>query len=110
MGMMVPEEYGGANLNSLTYAIAMEEVSRACASTSVIMASTTHWFVLYVSHGTDAEAAVSAGPGLARKAGLFSLSNQEVARMHGQVKTVRKDGDNYIVKDGAKDGLQTEGS
>jgi butyryl-CoA dehydrogenase len=37
LGMMVPEEYGGAGLDTVSYVIAMEEVSRACASTSVTM-------------------------------------------------------------------------
>lgn len=37
MGMMVPEEYGGAGMDTVTYAMAMEEVSAACASTGVIM-------------------------------------------------------------------------
>ena len=37
LGMMVPEEYGGAGLDTISYVLAMEEVSRACASTSVTM-------------------------------------------------------------------------
>jgi butyryl-CoA dehydrogenase len=37
MGMMVPEEYGGAGMDSVSYAMCMEEVSAACASTGVIM-------------------------------------------------------------------------
>jgi alkylation response protein AidB-like acyl-CoA dehydrogenase len=37
LGMMAPEEYGGAGLDTVSYVIAMEEVSRACASTSVTM-------------------------------------------------------------------------
>jgi alkylation response protein AidB-like acyl-CoA dehydrogenase len=37
LGMMVPEEYCGAGLDTVSYVIAMEEVSRACASTSVTM-------------------------------------------------------------------------
>jgi len=37
MGMMVPEEYGGAGLDAIAYALAMEEISRACASTATIM-------------------------------------------------------------------------
>ena len=36
-GMMVPEEYGGAGFDALSYVIAIEEVSRACASTGVIL-------------------------------------------------------------------------
>ncbi|XP_069789060.1 short-chain specific acyl-CoA dehydrogenase, mitochondrial isoform X3 [Narcine bancroftii] len=37
LAMEVPEEYGGAGLDCLAYAIAMEEISRGCASTGVIM-------------------------------------------------------------------------
>ncbi len=37
LGMMVPEEYGGSGLDTVSYVLAMEEVSRACASTSVTM-------------------------------------------------------------------------
>lgn len=37
LGMMVPEEYGGSGLGTVSYVLAMEEVSRACASTSVTM-------------------------------------------------------------------------
>ena len=33
----VPESLGGAGLDYLAYAIAMEEISRGCASTGVIM-------------------------------------------------------------------------
>ena len=36
-GMMVPEEYGGAGFDAVSYVIAIEEVSRACASTGVIL-------------------------------------------------------------------------
>src|SRR5687768_15011435 len=37
MGMMVPEEWGGAGMDTVSYAMAMEEISAACASTAVIM-------------------------------------------------------------------------
>jgi butyryl-CoA dehydrogenase len=37
LGIAVPEQYGGAGLDNIAYALAMEEVSRACASTGVIM-------------------------------------------------------------------------
>jgi butyryl-CoA dehydrogenase len=37
LGIMVPQEYGGAGLDALSYALAMEEVSAACASCGVIM-------------------------------------------------------------------------
>ncbi len=37
MGVAIPEAYGGAGMTALAYAIAMEEVSAACASCGVIM-------------------------------------------------------------------------
>lgn len=37
MGMMVPAELGGAGLDTLSYTVALEEISVACASTAVIM-------------------------------------------------------------------------
>lgn len=37
LGMMVPEEYGGAGLDDISYVLAMEEISRGCATTGVIM-------------------------------------------------------------------------
>jgi butyryl-CoA dehydrogenase len=37
MGMAVPEEYGGAGLDVVSYVIALEEISRGCAATGVIM-------------------------------------------------------------------------
>ena len=37
MGMNVAPEYGGAGLDTISYVVAMEEISKACASTGVIM-------------------------------------------------------------------------
>ncbi len=37
MGVAIPEEWGGAGMDNVSYALAMEEISRACASTGVIM-------------------------------------------------------------------------
>ena len=37
MGVAVPEQYGGAGSDNVSYALAIAEVSRACASTGVIM-------------------------------------------------------------------------
>ncbi len=37
LGMAIPAEYGGAGLDTVSYALAMEEISAACASCGVIM-------------------------------------------------------------------------
>ena len=36
LGVTVPEVYGGAEMDTISYVIAMEEISRACASTGGI--------------------------------------------------------------------------
>jgi butyryl-CoA dehydrogenase len=37
MGVAIPEEHGGSNMDYVTYVLAMEEISRGCAGTGVIM-------------------------------------------------------------------------
>src|ERR1700722_9116274 len=37
MGVAIPQEHGGAGMDTISYALAMEEVSAACASCGVIM-------------------------------------------------------------------------
>jgi alkylation response protein AidB-like acyl-CoA dehydrogenase len=39
LGLPFPEKYGGAGLDTLAYIIAVEEVSRACASTGITLAA-----------------------------------------------------------------------
>src|SRR5260370_41228677 len=38
-GLQVPEEYGGANLDTISAAIAMEELGRACGSSGLSRAA-----------------------------------------------------------------------
>ncbi|MFO7886650.1 MAG: acyl-CoA dehydrogenase [Desulfobacteraceae bacterium] len=37
MGMMIPEEYGGENSDTISYVLALSEIAYSCASTSVVM-------------------------------------------------------------------------
>jgi alkylation response protein AidB-like acyl-CoA dehydrogenase len=37
LGMLVPENYGGEDMDTVSYALAMSEIAYACASTAVIM-------------------------------------------------------------------------
>src|SRR5260221_4563370 len=39
MGLPYPEQYGGAGLDTLAYAIAVEEIARACGSTAITLAA-----------------------------------------------------------------------
>ena len=39
MGIAIPQEYGGAGMDYVSYALVVEEISRACGSTGVIMSA-----------------------------------------------------------------------
>jgi butyryl-CoA dehydrogenase len=76
MGMMVPETYGGAGMDAVSYAMAMEEVAAACASTAVVMSVNNSLVCAPISQfGTDEQKKKYLTP-LARgeKLGCFALS------------------------------------
>ena len=55
MGMTVPKEYGGQGADQVSAAICTEELARACASTSDIVAGHTLCCVPILEHGTEAQ-------------------------------------------------------
>src|SRR5262245_50611033 len=79
LGMAVPEEYGGAGLDHVSYVLAMEEISRACASTGVIM-SVNNSLVCdpIFRFGTEAQKQEWLKPlAIGRLLGCFALSEPE---------------------------------
>jgi butyryl-CoA dehydrogenase len=76
MGMMVPEQWGGAGMDTVSYAMAMEEIATACASTAVIMSVNNSLVCAPIAtFGSDAQKKKFLTP-LARgeKLGCFALS------------------------------------
>ena len=55
MGMTVPKEYGGVGADQVCAAICAEELAKACASTSDIVAGHTLCCVPILEHGTEAQ-------------------------------------------------------
>jgi len=54
LGIIIPTEYGGAGLDTISYAIVIEEISRKCASTGVVTSvhnSLTAWPIM--KYGTE---------------------------------------------------------
>ena len=100
LGVAVPEAWGGAGMDTLTYVLAMEEISRACASTGVIM-SVQNSLVCdpIAKFGTDAQKRQWLTP-LARgeRLGCFALSEPEAGSDAAAQKTVaRKDGAGWVI-------------
>src|ERR1700683_2881090 len=55
-GMLVPEAWGGAGTDTVSYAVMLEEVARVCASTAVVISVTSSVAGLPLwKHGTEAQ-------------------------------------------------------
>jgi butyryl-CoA dehydrogenase len=100
MGVAVPEEFGGAGMDTVCYAIAMEEISRACASTGVIMSVNNSLacdpILKFGSEEIKREylAPMAAGKTL----GCFALTEPGAGSDAGSQKTTAvRDGDFYVV-------------
>ncbi len=100
MGMMVPEEWGGAGLDTVSYALAIEEISRVDASVGVIM-SVNNSLVCYGlnKYGSDDQRErylrdLAGG----KKLGAFALSEPEAGSDASNQHTIAVlDGDHYIL-------------
>ncbi|MEM6995739.1 MAG: acyl-CoA dehydrogenase family protein, partial [Myxococcota bacterium] len=100
MGIEVPEQYGGGGLDPMSYVLAMEEVSAACASTGVIM-SVNNSLVCdpLTKFGTDAQKEQWLTPlASGEKLGCFMLSEPEAGSDAAAQKTVAvRDGDEFVI-------------
>ena len=100
LGVAIPETYGGAGLDCISYALAMEEISRACASTGVIM-SVNNSLVCdpIAKFGTEAQKKEFLTPLASGKLlGCFALSEPEAGSdAASQRTTATPDGDSWII-------------
>jgi butyryl-CoA dehydrogenase len=100
LGVAVPEKYGGAGFDTLSYVLAMEEISRACASTGVIM-SVNNSLVCdpLLKFGTEEQKQEFLTPLAAGKLlGCFALSEPEAGSDAAAQKTIaRPDGDDFVI-------------
>ncbi len=100
MGMMVPEEWGGSGLDTISYVIAMEEISRVDASLGVIM-SVNNSLVCYGINeygSADQKERYLRDLASGRKLGAFALSEPEAGSDASNQRTVAtRKGDVYIL-------------
>src|SRR5580700_7634321 len=76
LGMAIPQEYGGAGMDTVSYALAMEEISAACASCGVIMSVNNSLFCdpVYKFGTDDQKKRVLEPVASGRKLGCFGLT------------------------------------
>lgn len=100
MGIDVPERYGGAGLDALSYILVVEEINRACASTGVMLCSHVSLAIEPILRwGSDAQKARWL-PGMARgeKLGCFALSEPASGSDAASMRTsARRDGDDWVL-------------
>ena len=100
LGIAIPEQYGGAGLDTVSYVLALEEVSRACASTGVIM-SVNNSLVCdpLLKFGTEEQKQKWLSPlATGQLLGCFALSEPEAGSDAAAQKTVAtKDGDGWVL-------------
>lgn len=99
MSSYVPEEFGGAGMDYTSYAIIVEELSRGCASTGVLVSAHTSlctWPIL--TFGTEAQKKKYLPMLTSGTIGCFCLSEPNAGSDPGTLTTFAEDkGDHYEI-------------
>lgn len=100
MGMMIPEEYGGEDADTISYVLALSEIAYSCASTSVVMS---------VQNSIVCETLYKFGTKAQKQEYLVPLASGEIIGAFGltepeagsdpvsQETTAVKQGDHYVI-------------
>ncbi|NVJ48234.1 MAG: acyl-CoA dehydrogenase [Cytophagia bacterium] len=104
MGMMVDPKYGGGGMDSVSYVLAMEEISKIDASASVCMSvnnSLVCWGL--EKYGSEEQKQKYLKPlALGEKIGAFCLSEPEAGSDATSQKTTAEDKGDYYLLNGTK--------
>ncbi len=100
MGAFIPEKYGGAGLDQVSYALILEELAVECASTAVIVSahlSLASWPILGLGNDRQRERFL---PRMAtgERIGCFALTEPQAGSdAAGQKTRAIRDGDYYVI-------------
>jgi alkylation response protein AidB-like acyl-CoA dehydrogenase len=111
LGMMVSPEYGGSGLDTISYVLVMEELSKVDASASVVV-SVNNSLVCYglEKYGTEEQKRKYLVPlATGEKLGAFCLSEPEAGSDATSQKTMAVDKGDYYLLNGVKNWI-TNGS
>ncbi len=100
LGMVVPPEYGGTGIDTLRYAIAVEELSRVCGSTGITVAAHNSLAIcpLYLFGSEEQKKRYIPPLAKGEKLGAFGLTEPDAGSDAGGTKTTAVlDGDSYII-------------
>ncbi len=100
MGVAYPDEYGGAGMDYVSYMIAIEEISRSCASTGVIISAHSSLAIDPIFRFGTEEQKQKYMPDLCsgQKIGCHALTEPGAGSDAGSLKTTAKlDGDHWVI-------------
>lgn len=100
MGIAVPEEYGGGGMDYVSYVLALIEISKACASTGVIMSVNNSLYCFPVdAYGTDEQKKTYLYPCAAGEAiGCYGLTEAGAGSDPAGMRTTAvRDGDEWVI-------------
>ena len=112
MGMMVDPKYGGGGMDTISYVLAMEEISKVDASCSVVMSVNNSLYCWGVEkYGTEEQKQKFLVPcATGQKIGAFCLSEPEAGSDATSQRTTAIDkGDHYLLN-GTKNWITNGGS
>ncbi|MBI4722267.1 MAG: acyl-CoA dehydrogenase family protein [Candidatus Stahlbacteria bacterium] len=104
LGIPFPKEYGGAGLDTLSYAIAVEEISRVCGSTGIFVAAhiSLGCSPIWIAGNEEQKQKWLIPLARGEKTGSFGLTEPNAGSdAAGTETTVKKVGNKYIIN-GAK--------
>ena len=100
MGIEIPEQYGGAGMDTLAYVLALEEICKADASHGVIMSVNNSLYCHGImKFGTEEQKKKFVTPIASGKAiGAYSLTEPQSGSDAGTMKSrATRDGDHYVL-------------
>lgn len=100
MGIEIPEEYGGAGMDTLAYVLALEEICKADAAHGVIMSVNNSLYCHGImKFGTEEQKKKFITPVASGKSiGAYSLTEPQSGSDAGTMKSrARRDGDSYVL-------------
>jgi len=102
MGIEVPEEYGGAGMDTMAYVLALEEISKADASHGVVMSVNNSLYCYgFLRYGTEEQRQKYLRPVASGKVvGAFALTEPQSGSDAGNIRVtavLSPDGSHYVI-------------
>jgi alkylation response protein AidB-like acyl-CoA dehydrogenase len=100
LGMMLPEEYGGAGADALSLILALEELSRVCASTAVIVSvnNSVFCYPLWKFGSEEQKRTILTEVASGRLLGAYALTEPQSGSDAANQKTrAVRDGGSYVL-------------